>query len=129
MFQSTALGVWFLCSATSLYWVGMFTATHLPHARMPLIPLSDKTLHFLAFTGLALLVGSLFVLRKKSRPATAFLICLAYAAFDEWTQLPVGRTPDVLDWLADAAGIAVGLTACVAMRRLFFGAHKSPERC
>ena len=43
----------------------------------------------------------------------------AYAALDEWHQSFVpGRNPDIADWLADAAGVAVGYTIVTLVRAL-----------
>jgi VanZ family protein len=39
----------------------------------------------------------------------AWLAIVAFAIVDELTQLLVGRTAEVADWMADAAGAAVGL--------------------
>lgn len=78
---------------------------------------SDKTLHVAAY-----FVFGLLVLRATHRgfgplravPAlVAMLLALAYGALDEWHQSWVpGRTPSVLDWVAD--GIGAGL-ACAAV--------------
>ena len=40
--------------------------------------------------------------------AWTVVLCLAYAAFEEWNQSRIpGRDPSVGDWLADGAGLAV----------------------
>ena len=38
-----------------------------------------------------------------------YALILAYAAVDEWLQIPVGRTAEWGDWLADAVGALTGL--------------------
>jgi VanZ family protein len=41
--------------------------------------------------------------------AGRWLVLACYGAFDELTQLLVNRNADVMDWLADIAGSALGL--------------------
>jgi VanZ family protein len=48
--------------------------------------------------------------RALGRPAAAALITLAYAATDEWHQTFVeGRHGTPVDWLIDAAGVAIAV--------------------
>lgn len=59
-------------------------------------------------------------MRVRLRPRdmlVALAVCAVYAASDEIHQAFVPlRTPDILDWLTDLAGAAVGITA-VALAR------------
>lgn len=78
--------------------------------------------HVLEYAILAWLV--LRVLRinnwgePRSRVVITLLFCLVYALSDEWHQSFVpGRTPDVLDVLADTTGTAMSL---VLLRQPFF---------
>jgi VanZ family protein len=81
---------------------------------------SDKLLHLLAYAGLAVIVCRAVVGGLPSRLSwRAALITLAvtigYAMTDELHQMFVpGRSPDVYDVAADAAGAAIGLIACGA---------------
>lgn len=87
--------------------------------------MSDKSAHFLAYAGLAVLV-----LRAVSRArwagvtrtaaGAAWAICAAYGASDEFHQWFVpGRSASILDWIADVTGaaVAIGVLAFVASRR------------
>ena len=100
----------------ALYTAGLVTGTHLPPeiGPEPLIP--DKVIHFGAYLGLAWLLGLTLASRGR-RVWVAVPLLLVFGAVDELTQIPVGRTADVWDWLADAAGIMVGTTIAWAMTR------------
>jgi VanZ family protein len=81
---------------------------------------SDKSLHVLAYLGLALtvvraLAGGLPRPIGLGIAATALLITIGYGATDEVHQLFVpGRSGDVYDLMADAAGAFAGTIACWA---------------
>jgi VanZ family protein len=78
---------------------------------------SDKTAHVAAYFVFGLLClrathGGIGPLRTGPTLA-ALALALAYGALDEWHQSWVpGRSPSVLDWVAD--GVGIGL-ACGAM--------------
>jgi VanZ family protein len=80
---------------------------------------SDKPLHWLAYLGLAVLVvralaGGLPRRISHGVAAAAAAITIAYGATDEVHQMFVpGRTADVYDLMADAAGAVAGTIACV----------------
>src|SRR5512143_3634977 len=93
-----------------LYWAVLFVATHLPPRDLPATHVNDKLEHATAYFLLStLLYAGMRVLRPKARGIwwKTALIVLAYGAIDEWTQLFVGRTCDLMDWLADAAGVTL----------------------
>lgn len=105
-----------------LFWLAMFIGTHIP-PRTELIPIetNDKVLHFGAYLGLALgaatawqLAGGILTVRHL---VFAWLAIVAYGAFDEITQIPVGRDCSSGDWMFDALGAATGLVLFVALRR------------
>ena len=104
------------------YWLLAFTATHMPmRPGNGGIPHLDKAVHLTIYTGLALLLSVWFGVRKRVGGAMfvagAVLVALvAYATFDEVSQIPVGRTADVRDWFADLAGIHLGLFGFFALR-------------
>ncbi len=100
-----------------IYWLGMFLGTHMPHPpRLTESDGVDKWMHFGAYLGLSLLLTSVLVLR---RPASGLLvikivaILAAVGAFDEITQLLVGRDCEFLDWCADVIGAALGSSLIV----------------
>ena len=81
---------------------------------------TDKTLHLLAYFGLAVLVlravaGRLPVRLDLRTVAIGMLITVGYGVCDEVHQMFVpGRVADLSDVLADAAGAFSGAVACWA---------------
>jgi len=124
-----APGVW-LPLVLALYWVMLFTATHIPIKSMPNVPGGDKSFHLVAYGILATLFGFFLVVRqdrsltraaRKARrfPFVGALTVLAvYAVFDELTQSLVGRQPDIFDCLADLGGIIIGLLLAVIIKHV-----------
>jgi len=89
----------------------------------PELLLQDKLLHTIEYAALgALLVAALRLTGLSWAPALVLAVVLAslYGATDEFHQSFVpGRTADVLDWVADTLGAALGaLTATVAIGAL-----------
>jgi VanZ family protein len=93
----------------AVYWVALFVGTHVPiPPDVVQLAGSDKTLHFVAYMGLSLLIA--VCVRPKGWSYLWVLLGLAaYGAIDELLQIPVRRTADVADWVADVAGVAAGL--------------------
>jgi VanZ family protein len=93
--------------------VGIFLGTHLPTTGVPTISHLDKLFHFGAYLTLTVcLLASWELSRGTLQASHYFMVWLfgtLYGIFDEVTQIPVGRTCDGYDWLADVAGIVVGL--------------------
>jgi len=100
------------------YWLAMTVASHLPIDFSRPAGL-DKVLHFAAFGGLAFLADRCCQRRRWrwQRTAVVFLVVVAYASIDEWSQnwVPL-RVCDLRDWLADVSGVCTGLAACLWMR-------------
>ena len=109
------IALWILCAA---YWVALFTLTHLP--RVPVIgpPMRDKVAHLLAY---GVLAGVLYLTvwasgsRAKRAAYSVVAVTVLYGAMDELTQPLVGRSCELYDWVADAAGaiLVVGIFASV----------------
>lgn len=103
----------FIVVALVGYWSLIFLLTHMP--RVPrVLPwgVSDKLIHFVAFACLALLCTvTIAVFRKLSLTIVFGIViaCCCYGAIDEVTQMPVGRTADFYDWVADALGALAGV--------------------
>jgi len=114
-----------LAAAIALYWLAMFTATHLPFQTTPKDdPYSlDKLEHITAFAILAVLLCAAGAFLGISRLLLYFGVLAfiaVYAAVDELSQRFVAkRTPDFFDWLADIAGAAIGIGLFVLIRRLY----------
>jgi VanZ family protein len=109
-------------SALAIYWLALFIGTHLPLDRVPQPARThDKWAHLIAFALLSGLFATTWELsagRLNVRHLMrAWFLIVLYSAFDEATQPFVGRYASVIDWLADAAGAALGLMLFVWVRR------------
>ena len=103
-----------------IYWIALFAGTHLEFPDDSSIhQLNDKLLHFGAYTGLAFLLGLTLSFRRKLN-ATVLLMTFSglilYAIADELLQIPVGRDCNLLDFLADCAGIFFGLGLFIVVK-------------
>jgi len=100
-----------------IYMVAIFYASSLTNPPVPAN--TDKPIHWLAYLGLAVLVvralaGGLPRRISLGVAAAAVAITIAYGATDEVHQLFVpGRTGDVYDLMADAAGALAGTIVCI----------------
>ena len=95
------------------YWLAMFVATHVPIQTTPGgNPYSlDKLEHLTAFAALAALLNALAAaMGFRSWNYSVAIVCFiaVYAMVDESTQVSP-RTPEVLDWVADVIGAALGV--------------------
>lgn len=107
--RAAALARW----TTALLFLVMFIGTHTPGIVSPDVTLIDKILHFCGYATLAfcllmtweLSTGPLLPMHLL---AVWFLFAL-YGAVDEVSQIPVGRSCDGFDWLADILGTTTGL--------------------
>ena len=97
--------------ATAAFWAGLCVLTHTPVALPTVIVRSDKTGHFIGYLVLATALFASLRLAGRREPMLAVLaIGLAYGVLDELLQIPVGRSCELNDWFADAAGVAVAVT-------------------
>lgn len=91
----------------AMAWAGViFHLSSQPTVPAPSIPGVDKALHFGAYAVLGWLLA--FAADRSRLPlAVAVGLGLLYGITDEIHQMYVpGRSPDLLDWVADAAGVA-----------------------
>jgi VanZ family protein len=107
--------------ALGLFWLALFIGTHVPPSTDLLpMPTNDKLAHLAAYLLLALLLATVWQLAggilNGRHLVFAWLAILAYGAFDEVTQIPIGRDCNLGDWTADACGAAVGLLLFVGLR-------------
>ena len=103
---------------TAAYWLGLFILTHLPQPPPLIIVSTDKSAHFLGYLALGIAIfASLRVAGPRDPMLVVLIVGLAYGAIDEWLQIPVGRSCELNDWFADAAGIAIAATACTLLAR------------
>ena len=108
---------------TLLLLLGLFVGTHIPSSAIPQpIAIADKVAHCLAYMALAFSVLVSWDLAiGQLRPQHFFIVWLVgtiYGAFDELTQIPVGRHCDPLDWMCDILGLVIGLTLFRLLRPL-----------
>jgi VanZ family protein len=96
----------------SIIWIFFFGLTHWPSEKMPdtsFILYIDKVVHFCLFTVLGFLLSYRVQAGSYIKQfATVLAILAIYAAFDELTQPLVGRSTELLDWIADILGASVG---------------------
>ena len=95
------------------YWLCLFIVMHIPASSLrPLrFHYADKIIHFVLYFLLVWLGGRYFFVAGRA-VSIAKLVAFAgiyglYAAFEEWSQQFVRRTPSLSDWLADFAGISL----------------------
>lgn len=114
------------------YWCLLFALTHLPaHYVSDGLWVSDFLAHMAGYAVLAGLWGVALRLRGRLTWGTTIMVMvvlIGYGGIDEWTQrLVPGRTSELSDWVGDAIGVGLGLTAAhvvswtvPAVRRLLF---------
>ena len=99
----------------SFYWVLLFVSSHIPIPKLVYqANVSDKLLHFLAYMNLFFLLWFSVNPDGKASWRSWSIWLIITGAFilggiDELTQPYVGRTCDILDFVADAEGILGGL--------------------
>ena len=109
---------WFL-TVLICYWISEFVGTHVPKVPEFIEEVSDKTMHFMAYTGLALLLAltaASFRSLKTRHLLWLLLVIAIYATIDELLQIPVNRSASPADWAADMLGALVGLAAFLVLR-------------
>ncbi len=107
----------------AIYWILLFTGTHLPKVPSAGIPHIDKVQHAVAFAGLAFLLAWAVPASGKNvrtKMIIAFLVAACYGMIDEWTQGWVQRTTDLHDYYADCGGALLGILAYYCLRRWIF---------
>ncbi|HEU0012237.1 MAG TPA: VanZ family protein [Longimicrobium sp.] len=96
--------------AAVVLWAALiFVLSGRPRVPGPDIPYADKVLHFCGFAVLGLLLAR--ACERSALPLVAAVaLGLLYGASDEVHQMYVpGRSPDVWDWAADAAGVTIAV--------------------
>jgi len=103
--------VWYLLGA--LLTVLVVIASLVPARDLPRLHVSDKVEHILAYLALALWFGGLIAPRGYFRLALGLL---ALGGGIEIAQglMGLGRQADWYDFYADALGVALGLSLCLA---------------
>ena len=105
-----------------LYWLAIFASTHVPHLGRRGLDNMDKVFHFCAYFGLSVLVCLAWSVHRRLswlHFAGVLGVLALYGAFDELSQIPVGRSCDIHDWYADVLGALTGIVAFQIVARLF----------
>ena len=119
--KATVYGLRWAVLLLMLYWIALFIGTHIPiGALMHQVRVNDKWVHALAFSGLSFLLAWAIPTRENRwiNVLLALVTCVFYAALDEILQIPVGRTADWMDFLADILGVIMGLSTYVLGRAI-----------
>jgi len=110
-----------------LYVALIFFASTRPNLKPPgpEFPLEDKAIHFAEYTllGVLLFKGIGYTALRDRRLAFLFLFSVgaSVGGLDEIVQSYVpGRSMSIFDWMADAAGVALGVGMFVTQRRVPF---------
>jgi VanZ family protein len=111
--------------ATAGYWLVLFVLTHVPVRSAPSVSVNDKVAHFVAYFILAGLLYFAIWMYQPARRGIGWIVlgvAMIYGAVDEVLQIPVGRSCELGDWLADVAGagamvLLIGTIRHVAGRR------------
>jgi VanZ family protein len=125
----TVFGIRLATLILIIYWIALFTGTHMPSPPKVRVPYGDKLQHFSAFFGLAMLLCWAIPNRGKLLRKIAIVLAIAipYAAFDEWSQrFTRARTVDIYDFYTNAAGILTA-TACYALVRAVYISRQRPS--
>ena len=126
---SAPFRAWCIAGA-GLFWLAMFIGTHLPKVPDALHDVSDKTMHFVAYGGLAFLLALTSAAYQRISLRRYFgLLAIAsiYGVLDELLQIPVGRHADVRDWVADTTGAICGLLLFAMLRRAAHTLRPAPR--
>ncbi len=104
----TIFGIRLATVVLVVYWIALFTGTHMPSPPRLGVRVSDKVHHFTAFFGLATLLYWVIPAKRGVVRKVVWVLLIAgtYAAFDEWTQrFSPRRVVDIRDFLTNLGGI------------------------
>jgi VanZ family protein len=123
-----------LAGLTAICWLVAFAGTHMPPGGASRFDINDKVIHFGMFLVLGFLLTLTFAsfgMIRKRRLILVVALLAGYAIIDETTQPLVGRGAELLDFVADMAGLAVAavlaeLTIALLARRSRRGYPSQP---
>jgi len=109
----------------ALFWLALiisYISAVVPQDMAPKIgSLSDKSIHFIAFVGLTLLLRFAYSVTWFQ----TLLLLFVYAVFIEFSQLfTLNRSAELLDIVADVIGIGIGLLFYPFIKRLIMSYTK-----
>jgi VanZ family protein len=106
----------------AVYWIALFTGTHMPSPPRLGVRVNDKIQHFTAFFGLATLLYWVVPARRNvmRKIAIVLVVAITYAAFDEWSQrFSPRRTVDIQDFFTNVGGIMTATLVYVISRAIW----------
>ena len=116
MMEQSKIHIWFKLSRLSaaiIFTCLIFILSHIPQKNLPdqlQIFGLDKIIHIIAYGIITYLAISSIKFRPYLRiKLIIFVFVSLLGYFDEYTQSFVGRTCSMVDWLADVAGVVLGL--------------------
>ena len=118
----TVFGIRLATVVLVIYWIALFTGTHMPSPPRIGVGVNDKVKHFVAFFGLATLLYWVAPGHRGPLKKVAFVLFVAitYAAVDESTQaFSPNRTVDLNDFFANSAGILAATLVYLVSRAIF----------
>ncbi|HBJ36174.1 MAG TPA: hypothetical protein DDZ51_15775, partial [Planctomycetaceae bacterium] len=99
--RTTVFGIRLATLVLVVYWICLFTGTHMPSPPQLGGRVNDKVQHFAAFFGLATLLYWVVPARRSvmRKIGIVLVVAITYAAIDEWTQrFSPQRTVDIRDF-------------------------------
>lgn len=112
--------IWKRWVPVGLYALCILALSSVPSRNLPEgpeIPHLDKAVHGVVYAGLGFLLG-----RTLCPAPVAWILGALFGALDElYQQTSPGRDSDPADWVADAVGVALGLTGWRVWRKLQHG--------
>jgi VanZ family protein len=118
----TVFGIRLATIVLVLYWIALFTGTHMPAPPRLGVRVNDKLQHFTAFFGLATLLYWVVPARRSlfRKIGVVLVVAITYAAFDEWTQrFSPRRTVDFRDFLTNVSGIMTATLVYMILRAIW----------
>jgi VanZ family protein len=103
-----------------LYWVALFILLHIPIQSPVKISNADKVAHLVLYGTLATLLCLWMATSGRltwKRMFQCYAFLAIYAVVDELLQIPVGRSCEAADWLADMIGIGLAFLIAMGMQR------------
>jgi len=110
-----------------IYWIIILIGTTIPaDSFVDTFEISDKIKHFVAYFGLAILLGLNLHFQEKWKSLSFYyiiatlVICMTYGVLDELHQMFIpNRMAEFLDWVADSLGTITGLfVASVFLKKI-----------
>lgn len=118
----TVFGIRLATLVLALYWIALFTGTHMPSPPSMGVRINDKILHFTAFFGLATLLYWVVPARRSvvRKIGIVLVVAITYAAFDEWSQrFSPRRTVDIQDFYSNVFGIMTATLVYMISRAIW----------